>query len=92
MTPNEPKLIALFRSDAPWENGYAESFYSKLRDEFLATEMFEGLKEARQLTTQWRQDYNEARPHGSLGYITRTQPQSSSRNNWISSLGQAKLT
>ena len=55
---------------APWENGYAESFHSKLRDEFLGTEIFESLHEARQLTTQWKRGYNQVRPHSSLGYVT----------------------
>jgi putative transposase len=55
---------------APWENGYAESFHSRLRDEFLATEVFEGLAVARKLTAAWREDYNHHRPHSSLGYLT----------------------
>ena len=32
---------------SPWENGYAESFHSRLRDEFLAIEVFENLAAAR---------------------------------------------
>lgn len=55
---------------SPWQNGYAESFNSRFRDEFLATEEFEGLKDARQLTRQWRVAYNHHRPHSSLGYKT----------------------
>jgi transposase InsO family protein len=55
---------------APWENGYAESFHSKLRDEFLALEEFENLAAARRLTAAWREDYNHHRPHSSLGYLT----------------------
>jgi transposase InsO family protein len=55
---------------APWENGYAESFHSRFRDEFLATEAFESLAEARPLTAAWRDDYNHYRPHSSLGYLT----------------------
>jgi transposase InsO family protein len=54
---------------SPWENGYAESFHSRLRDEFLALEIFESLAAARQLTAAWREDYNHHRPHGSLGYV-----------------------
>jgi transposase InsO family protein len=54
---------------SPWENGYAESFHSRLRDEFLALEVFESLAAARKLTAAWREDYNHYRPHGSLGYI-----------------------
>jgi putative transposase len=54
---------------SPWENGYAESFHSRLRDEFLAMEVFENLPAARQLTVAWREDYNHVRPHSSLGYV-----------------------
>ncbi|HEX6960674.1 MAG TPA: IS3 family transposase [Lacipirellula sp.] len=53
---------------SPWQNGYAESFHSRLRDEFLAMEEFESLAAARQLTAAFRDDYNHHRPHGSLGY------------------------
>jgi transposase InsO family protein len=55
---------------APWENGYAESFHSRLRDEFLALEVFENVAAARKLTTAWQDDYNRRRPHSSLGYLT----------------------
>ena len=54
---------------SPWENGFAESFHSRLRDEFLATEVFESLAAAQKLTTAWREDYNHYRPHSSLGYV-----------------------
>ena len=55
---------------SPWQNGYAESFHSRLRDEFLALEVFESLPAARRLTAAWKQDYNHQRPHSSLGYQT----------------------
>ena len=55
---------------SPWENGFAESFHSRLRDEFLATETFESLAAARKLTAAWKEDYNHHRPHSSLGYVT----------------------
>lgn len=54
----------------PWQNGYAESFHSRLRDEFLAVEEFESLTAARRLSVSWRDDYNPYRPHSSLGYLT----------------------
>jgi len=53
-----------------WENGYAESFHSRLRDELLAREEFADLAEARALGTAWRLDYNHRRPRSSLGYRT----------------------
>jgi putative transposase len=55
---------------SPWENGYAESFHSRVRDEFLALEIFDNLQAARELTAAWKEDYNHYRPHGSLGYKT----------------------
>lgn len=55
---------------SPWENGYAESFHSRVRDEFLALEEFENLAAARRLTQRFRTDYNTCRPHSSLQYRT----------------------
>ena len=55
---------------SPWENGYAESFHSRFRDEFLALEEFDHLPMARRLTSDWRVEYNNHRPHSSLGYLT----------------------
>jgi len=53
---------------SPWENGYCESFNSKIRDELLNGEIFYSLKEAQILIEQWRNHYNTLRPHSSLGY------------------------
>jgi len=55
---------------APWENGYAESFNSKVRDELLNAEEFGSVPEAKVLAKEWRRDYNHVRPHSSLGYRT----------------------
>ena len=52
----------------PWENGYIESFNGKLRDELLNREIFTTLLEAKILIENWRREYNEIRPHSSLGY------------------------
>ena len=53
---------------SPWENGYIESFNGKLRDELLNREIFDTLLEAKVLTESWRREYNQVRPHSSLGY------------------------
>lgn len=53
---------------SPWENGYCESFNSKLRDEFLNREILYTLKEAKVLIEWWRRHYNTLRPHSSIGY------------------------
>jgi len=55
---------------APWENGYAESFHARLRDELLNAESFADLREAQALARNWKREYNEERPHSSLGYLT----------------------
>lgn len=54
----------------PWQNGVGESFHSRLRDECLDREWFHSLAEARVLLEQYRREYNEQRPHSSLGYQT----------------------
>jgi putative transposase len=54
---------------SPWENGYAESFHSRLRDELLNAEEFADAREAKALAAAWRQEYNHHRPHSSLGYV-----------------------
>jgi transposase InsO family protein len=53
---------------SPWENGYCESFNSKLRDELLNGEIFYTMKEARIVIESWRRHYNTVRPHSSLNY------------------------
>ncbi len=55
---------------SPWQNGYAESFHSKVRDEFLNREEFESEPQARALGALWKGEYNTDRPHSSLGYQT----------------------
>ena len=55
---------------SPWENGHAESFNSKLRDELLNREEFGSALEAQIVGRDWRRDYNERRPHSALGYVT----------------------
>ena len=39
-----------------------------MRDEFLNGEIFYCLKEAQVLIERWRREYNEIRPHSSIGY------------------------
>ena len=59
---------AYIEPGSPWENGYCESFNSKLRDEFLNGEIFYSLKEIRVLAERGRVYYNTVRPHSSLDY------------------------
>ncbi len=71
------RLLGLPRSSlyfiepgSPWQNGYAESFNGKLRDECLNMEVFRNLAEAKVVIEAWRRHYNQERPHSSLGYLT----------------------
>lgn len=59
---------AYIEPGSPWENGYCESFNSKLRDELLNGEIFFSLAEAQVLIEAWRRHYNCVRPHSSLNY------------------------
>ena len=49
-------------------NGYNESFNGTLGDEVLKREIFYTLEEAQFIIEQWRREYNQIRPHSSLGY------------------------
>jgi len=55
---------------SPWENPYIESFHDKLREECLSRYLFANVREAQEIVEAWRQEYNQYRPHSSLGYLT----------------------
>ena len=59
----------LIQPGKPMQNGYIESFNGKFRDECLNEHWFQTLRQARTVIATWRQDYNEVRPHGSIGRI-----------------------
>lgn len=59
--------LVFIRPGKPMENAYVESFHSRFRDECLAAHWFLDLADARFRIEQWRRDYNEVRPHSSLG-------------------------
>jgi putative transposase len=63
----------LIEPDSPTQNAYVESFNGTFRDECLDENWFESLAQARQAITQWRKDYNEIRPHSSIGRIPPAQ-------------------
>lgn len=63
----EPLPVA---AGSPWENGYIESFHSRLRDEFLERVEFEDVADARAKASWYRREYNAVRPHSSLSYAT----------------------
>ena len=53
----------------PVQNAHVESFHGKLRDECFNASWFQNLWDARRKIAAWRKEYNEARPHSSLGYV-----------------------
>ena len=59
----------LIQPGRPMQNGYIESFNGRFRDECLNENWFETLSQAREAIAIWRQDYNEVRPHGTIGRI-----------------------
>lgn len=62
LTPVEPA--------SPWQNGYVESFHSRLRDEFLNGADFENVADAKARAAWFKREYNEVRPHSGLDYET----------------------
>lgn len=57
----------------PMQNAFAESFNGRLRDECLNLHWFGSLMEARHLIEDWREHYNNHRPHGALNNMTPSQ-------------------
>jgi len=54
----------------PMQNGFCESFNGRMRDELLNETLFFGRDHAREKVRSWVHDYNDRRPHSSLGYAT----------------------
>ncbi len=59
--------VDFIRPGKPVDNAHIESFNGRLRDECLNSRWFESVDDARQALQDWRRDYNEVRPHSSLG-------------------------
>ena len=62
--------LDFIRPGKPMENGHIESFNGRLRDECLNVMQFMSLEDARAKIEAWRVDYNQRRPHSSLGHLT----------------------
>jgi putative transposase len=62
--------LDFIRPGKPVENAYIESFNGRLRDECLNVHQFASIEDARAKIEAWRVDYNQRRPHGSLGHLT----------------------
>jgi len=61
---------AYIKPGSPWENGFAESFNGRFRDQFLNTELFTTALEAQILADRLRWEYNSLRPHSALQGLT----------------------
>ena len=68
----------------PWQNGFAESFHARLRDEFLDGEVLLSVREAQVRLEVWRRYWNEERLHSSLGYV----PPDEFATKWVESVEQ----
>ncbi len=62
--------LDFIRPGKPAENAFIESFNGRLRDECLNVHQFASLAEAQTIIEAWRLDYNQRRPHSSLGHLT----------------------
>jgi putative transposase len=60
------------RPGKPIDNAYIESFNSRFREECLNINWFLSLENAREKIEEWRQHYNQVRPHGALGNLAPT--------------------
>lgn len=62
--------LAFIEPGKPVQNAFVESFNGTCRDECLNENWFLSLADARTIIENWRIDYNEQRPHSSLGRKT----------------------
>lgn len=62
--------LSFIQPGKPNQNAYAESFNARFRDECLNQHWFGNTSEAREIIEAWRREFNEERPHSSLGYMT----------------------
>ena len=58
------------RPGKPTDNAFIESFNSRFRQECLNEHWFLSVADAQERADAWRQDYNQKRPHSSLGNLT----------------------
>ena len=62
--------LDFIRPGKPTQNSYVERFNRTYRDEILNMYVFKTLNEVRDITQNWLREYNEERPHDSLGDLT----------------------
>jgi putative transposase len=62
--------LDFIRPGKPVENAFIEAFNGRLRDECLNVHQFTSIEDAKARIEAWRVDYNQRRPHSSLGHLT----------------------
>ena len=62
--------LHFIRPGKPVDNAFMESFNARLREECLNLNWFRSIEHARHVVEDWRIDYNETRPHSTLGFLT----------------------
>ena len=65
--------LHFIRPGKPVDNAFMESFNARLREECLNLNWFRSIEHARRVIEEWRIDYNETRPHSTLGFLTPTE-------------------
>jgi len=63
-------LLEFIKPGKPTQNAYVERFNRTYRTEILDYYLFSDLDEVRDITSRWMMEYNEERPHESLGDLT----------------------
>ena len=81
-------LLGFIKPGRPMQNGFIERFNRSYREAVLDMFVFQTLDEVREQTELWLKEYNEERPHKSLGHLTPreyllTQKPEISRNSWV---------
>lgn len=61
--------LAYIEKGRPQQNGFAERFNGSMRREFSDAYLFDSLSQVREMAWVWRLDYNDERPHESLGNL-----------------------
>lgn len=68
---NEQDIKTLYKDpSSPWQNGYTESFHGEFMNECLGREIFYTLTKCQVVVNDWKRQYNQVRPHRSLGMQT----------------------
>jgi putative transposase len=66
--PHQGVELTPVAAASPWQNGFVESFHSRLRDEFLNDAAFDNVADANAQADAFRREYNQVRPHSGLNY------------------------